>query len=134
MYWNSVLQECLNKDNPEYPLYYIPCDENRLNNQLKPERIMKQYFLGPKFKGIYFTEREAQAMLGILNGLTYRSIAETMDISNRTVEFYIKNMRCKLRCPSREILIKKIRASDFLKVVDFELWWASAVKLNLSHF
>ncbi|MCK4609177.1 MAG: LuxR family transcriptional regulator [Gammaproteobacteria bacterium] len=72
-------------------------------------------FLGDNFPGVYFTPREAACMMRLLQGKSMRGIAEELNLSPRTVEFYTENMRGKLSCKSKFELIDFVKKSDFLQ-------------------
>lgn len=74
------------------------------------------YGLGEKFKDVYFTKREADCMTRLLRGKTIEGVAKELDLSPRTVEFYIKNMKKKLNCKTKFELIDLVLESDFLRI------------------
>ncbi len=68
--------------------------------------------LGEKFKGIYFTEREAECAAHLLTGKSIHGVAEALELAVRTVEYYVANMRQKLNCKDKPELITKVLTSD----------------------
>lgn len=143
-YWNKVLEEILNKHDPFYFTAFTNvrecatfqdfslCEVGKTNKNTfihrgsakKHTQIMqgnKKYYLGEKFPDAYLTRREAQIMLCFLHGMSTTKAARLFDLSRRTVEFYISNMKIKLNCQFKSDLINKIMDSDFLKCVDFTL-------------
>ncbi len=82
---------------------------------------MKLYTLGEDHKGIYFTRREAECMLLLLEGRTMANVAVALKLSHRTVEFYTKNMKNKLNCNTKEELVNVVLLSKFKEHVDFEV-------------
>ncbi len=81
-------------------------------------RKPKQYRLGKLFKGTYFTRREAECMTLILQQASHKQIANKLNLSIRTVEFYILNLKTKLQCASTIELIEKVKLTDFMQEVD----------------
>lgn len=79
------------------------------------EKITKYYYLGDEFPDIYFTQREIDCLLRLLEGHTIMSAGEALDLSPRTVEFYLKNMRMKMGIKTKVALLKKIRSMDFIE-------------------
>ena len=75
----------------------------------------KIYKLGKQFKDIYFSRREGDCMICLLQGKTIKGTAETLNLSPRTVEYYVKNMKAKLNCRTKPKLIELVLQSDFLK-------------------
>lgn len=60
--------------------------------------------------GMSLTPREIECMHGIMRGLTAKEIAITLNISYRTVELHINNIRKKLGSKNKAEAVK-----DFLK-------------------
>jgi DNA-binding CsgD family transcriptional regulator len=79
------------------------------------------YKLGAKHKDTYFTQREAECMVGLLEGKTESNIAIVLGLSSRTVESYVGQIRTKLGCKNKIELCEKVRASNFVKSIDFNL-------------
>lgn len=77
------------------------------------------YGLGSKYSGTYFTKREADCMFLLLKGKTINSVASILNLSPRTVEYYIKNMKSKLGCRTKFELVDLVYASDFMQHVTF---------------
>lgn len=114
MFWEQVLAEVLNKKN----------NNGFLQNQeqsFKKPKCIKNYFLGKKLKNLYLTKREAECMLLLLKGKTINGIAIILNLSPRTIEFYLKKMKIKLNCRTKFELIELIIHSDFNRNLDFDL-------------
>lgn len=81
-------------------------------------RVPRRHFrIGKKFGDLYFTFREAQCMAQIMRGKTIKSTAHYLGLSPRTVEYYLKNMKSKLKCRTKSELMQIIADSDFMKEV-----------------
>ncbi len=70
---------------------------------------------------IYFTRREAQCVACIIKGYTNPQAAEVLDLSKRTIEFYIKNVRRKLNCRNKSELLEIIKKTSFAESIDLVL-------------
>ena len=88
-------------------------------NKPSSVRTLAAYGLGSKYGSAYFTKREAECMVLLLKGKTINSVASMLNLSPRTVEYYIKNMKSKLGCRTKFELIDLVYASEFMKNVDF---------------
>ncbi len=132
MYWDIVLKEVLNKENPaqECPFTNVKAyKEQALSGMIQEVRInpcgfkkrFKKYPLGENYPGIYFTEREAQTVFYFLYGRTTVEVATILGLSRRTIEFYVKNMKAKLNCRLKSELIYKVRSSEFLEFANFHV-------------
>lgn len=53
-------------------------------------------FDNPVYSNIYLTKREIKIILLLMAGNTLTEIALKLNLSNRTIEFYIKNIKVKL--------------------------------------
>lgn len=116
MRWNDILQEIMNKKNnnqTRLSLTSVAEQKAKVISSDKPRTTI--YSLGPKFTGIYFTQREAECMLCFLMGRTIATTAEVLHLSPRTIEYYVKNMRNKLNCRTKSELIGLVLESDFVK-------------------
>ena len=58
-------------------------------------------------------------MVHILKGKTISKVAVILELSPRTVEFYLKKMKSKLDCRTKSELMEKVLESDFLSHIDF---------------
>lgn len=56
----------------------------------------------------YFTRREVECIVHLLDGRTVAETADLLDLSRRTVEYYVNNMKMKLGCHSKQELLRKI--------------------------
>lgn len=134
-YWNTVLVEVLNQQDPKQPTIFTNVkDYNTRSSPVLPVTTVipsqticyspkpRKYPLGQSFPGVCFTQREAQVAFHFTQGLTMTKIAEVLALSPRTVEFYVNNMRSKLKCRSKSELVEKIMQSEFLALTDTSIW------------
>jgi DNA-binding CsgD family transcriptional regulator len=115
MHWEALLQEVINKKTNSKKVVF----ETKTCNKNAKSKKFKKYFLGIEHPNVYFTNREAEVMVQLLQGKTLNAAAAILKLSPRTIEFYVKNMKTKLACRTKSELIGKIFASDFVKNVDF---------------
>ncbi|SRR3989339_992778 len=80
---------------------------------IKKSRILKNYFLCEPFTNIYFTQREIECITLLINGHSNRKVSEILGLSERTVEFYIRNMREKTGTLSKNALIELMKVTQF---------------------
>ncbi len=67
--------------------------------------------------GIKLSKREAECLYLLAKGKMTKEIGYILNLSARTVEYYISNMKDKLNCCSRSQLLEKLRSQEF-----FTLW------------
>ncbi len=127
-YWQSVLNEVLNKDDDSHTFLFTNqgnlsdhmenySSEYALNkiNKIKESRDLRMYYLGDEYPDVYLTKREAECMFWVAQGCTITETALAMQLSGRTVEFYVKKMKLKLNCASKKELIEKILQTNLLQ-------------------
>jgi len=81
----------------------------------------KMYSLGDNFKGIHFSKQEARCMVCLLHGKSNKGVARALSLSPRTVEFYVKNMKKKLKCRTKFELIENVLDSDFQRNIELNI-------------
>ena len=138
-FWNTVLAEVLHKYDPNHPVFFTNTTDYKsskkaikikhavVNNSCMTKRhtqltgSLRKYVLGTKYPDIYLTKREAQVMVHFIHGMSTTQVAEALELSRRTIEFYINNIKIKLDCRLKTDLIYKILNSDFLESIDFHI-------------
>jgi DNA-binding CsgD family transcriptional regulator len=99
-YWKKIINE-LNIRPPA------------LQPTIKNRPPLLQFNLGKAFPGIYLTYREAQCTYFLLQGYNNKEVAALTQLSLRTIEFYLKNLRKKLNCRNKGELLSHIAYSQF---------------------
>lgn len=56
---------------------------------------------------LHFSKREKECISHLINGLSSKQIAKELNISHRTVEFYLESIKNKFKCRTRLELICK---------------------------
>ena len=116
--WHDVIEQ--SKQGVKNNIYVF--DDNKQKSQGSKAVVIKKthalaqknYFIGERYPGLYFTRREAECLFYLLRGLTIASTAKMLDLSPRTVEFYVKNMKVKLGVKSKVELIDELHAIGFM--------------------
>ncbi|STX51710.1 transcriptional regulator LuxR [Legionella busanensis] len=88
--------------------------------------IIGLYTMSPQVKANDLLETNLQTIYGqqkkclkyVIQGLSAKEIAKKMDLSHRTIEYYLQILRRKLACRNKAELI--IKASRFLQTNEFE--------------
>lgn len=126
-YWNAVLNEVLNKKKQGTKFQYINFEEFDVAEE-KPQYVRKKYstgdessrkryYVGEPFPSVYFTQREFDCIAALVRGSTIKEIAVVLELSPRTVEFYLKNAKEKLSCNTRSELLAKIINCELIQTV-----------------
>ncbi len=71
----------------------------------------------PKSKqnNIALSPKQADCLAYVAMGMTAKQIAEVMNLSTRTVQHYIENIKVKLNCWTKSALIKKALTIDIIR-------------------
>lgn len=126
-YWDAVLNEVLRKEGCGTKFQYINfegqdmAEEKPQGNRKKyntgEENSRKRFFIGEPFPAVYFTQREFDCIAALVRGSTIKEIASALELSPRTVEFYLKNAKEKLGCKTRSELLTNIVNCELIKKV-----------------
>lgn len=122
-YWNHVLQDVVYKKNRTHFLNDVESEiVSDLDDapKIKKLRDIRSYYLGETCPNVYLTKREAECMFWIVQDYTIIETAYKIDLSPRTVEFYVKNMKLKLHCVNKKQLIRKILHTTLLQQLEKE--------------
>src|SRR3990167_6538437 len=79
---------------------------------------IKRYYLGKYYPNMYFTLREMDVAVLLIKNCTYQQIAEILSLSARTIEYYTKQIRLKLRCDKKSESVQLLRAIEIIKNYD----------------
>ncbi|MBK0403438.1 response regulator transcription factor [Adhaeribacter sp. BT258] len=86
------------------------------NGYLSPivTRKVLDFFNAPKHEEIEITSRERQIVQCLVDGLSYKLIADKLDISLDTVRFHLKNLYKKLRVNSKSEVVSKALKTNLI--------------------
>lgn len=87
----------------------IPPKYKNNNAFTEKKRLFPNLPLTEPFKNVSLTYREVECLLLLRKGYTNVKVGEKLNLSPRTVEFYIKNMREKLGCYTKRHLIECLK-------------------------
>jgi len=76
-----------------------PCPRTNTLTKISP---------GTSINDIYFTKRQSEIINELLKGKTSKEIGKILGLSNRTVEFYISNIKDKMNVNTKSQLLEKI--------------------------
>lgn len=125
-YWHFILEEVAHYGDKNYRCKYSNLQETdvftELNDDLdtpsspKPKKIA--YQLPEPFSHLHLTEREAECVFCMQNNHTIKSAAILLNLSARTVEFYLKNIKTKLNIRTKTELLNCLSNLDFFEFDD----------------
>ena len=123
-YWKAVLNEVLNKDNPDHPKLYTnlkSCDKKMRNQQAQARRQRRLRQQREEAKGVdkvpYYpidfydgitlvSERELAVVEMLMQEYTNTEMAKELSVSQRTIEYHVKNLRKKFQCETKKSLVE----------------------------
>ena len=110
---HSWLKEIIRwQQEEEKPLSIRP--HQRIKRPHQSKSPPKRYYVGKSYPDTYLTPRELEISILLVQGNRYKTIAQKLSLSPRSVEFYIQNLRLKFHCSDRKSLIDLLRK---LKIV-----------------
>lgn len=86
-----------------------------ISNKLFPSLFKKEIFMH-QTSGL-LSSRETECAQLVLLGYSYKHIANKLNLSARTVEFYVQNMKEKLNCANKQQLIDKLLQLGYLPCI-----------------
>lgn len=84
-------------------------DSKSLKKYSRSKLSSKRYYVGPAYPGIYFTQRELEIAVLLVQGNRYKTIGECLSISIRSVEDRVKHLKEKFKCLHKKALIDTLR-------------------------
>ena len=128
-YWKTILEEVRYYEQKGYHCRYSNLQETDIFNEnrddttssAQPSSVKITYPLPAPFDHLYLTEREAECVFCLLQHHTIKSTSILLNLSARTVEFYLKNIKTKLKIRTKSALITQlqhINFGDFTEVHD----------------
>jgi DNA-binding CsgD family transcriptional regulator len=113
-YWELLIKE-VTEGNPNSKLTHSSSPSSTVvTYEANYERRSIKYRLGEPFS-TYFTQREAECIIQLLNGKTMNEAGEVLHLSPRTVEYYLGKIKRKLNCRKKREVIQLVSQTEFVK-------------------
>ena len=131
-YWQRVLAEVINKQNPNFPKFFTNfsdpdqtafLEERRKRAQRRTRQGVDRRSHTKKRNAavieiasveVGLTQRELETAKYFLQGLTIVQTAQAMGLQARTVEYYCKNIRSKVGARNKKELVALLQMANFL--------------------
>ncbi len=138
-YYYLIKKPLMNKENEITGILYhcMPLIQSNFIKQLIaydvknncPNQKPYEYYIDAVDNPFQLSHRELECLFFTLRSMTAKQIAEQLDLSKRTVEFYLENIKNKMGCTSKAELIclainrgyLRYIPSHFLSKKDFNL-------------
>lgn len=88
-----------------------------ISKSQKLEINIKKYYLGGLFNDLSFSQREAECLKHLANGKSAKQIARLLNLSPRTVETHVNNIKLKTDCSTLQELLTKLEKCSFLDAI-----------------
>lgn len=114
LYWQAVRNEFYNRYAKDYSFCYTTLryyPDEPASSQATPTK--RQTYPFSDDGALYLTQREADCIYFLIQGLTIRETAEELLLSPRTVEFYLKRIKDKFKQPNKKQLLMTLQASPY---------------------
>jgi DNA-binding CsgD family transcriptional regulator len=115
-YWNAVKNEFVNRYAKDYPFFYttVKFIEDEENMETAPTVERKSYTFNVDQK-LYLTQREADCIYFLSQGMTIKKTAVELILSPRTVEFYLQRIKEKFKQPNKKSLLEHLKTYDYFE-------------------
>lgn len=120
-YWQIILEEvhlyeqrgycCRYSNLQETDIFIEKMEDSTEIKSTAPPKVT--YPLPAPYDHLYFTEREAECIYCILQGHTIKSTGILLNLSARTVEFYLKNIKTKMQLRTKSAITDQLSHLDF---------------------
>lgn len=115
-YWQQLVREVTTGNHrtshpvsaPVQKMFYIPNYDRRAT----------KYTLGEPHASVYFTQREAECIMQLMQGKTMNQVGDSLKLSPRTVEYYLTKIKRKLNCRKKRDVIDLVSQTDFIKIFE----------------
>lgn len=94
--------------------------KDKISTFLQETRVTR-YYLDGKYRNIYLTAKEAQCVYWLIQGKSAEEIALIEQISKRTVEDYLENIRGKLQCSKQTQIARILLETGFLDIFNLAI-------------
>ena len=113
-YWNAVRNEFVNRYAREYQFFYTTMRYYpEKEESTKVEKSKRNSYPFNEDGTLYLTQREADCIYYLIQGLTIKQTAVELLLSPRTVEFYLKRIKEKFGGKNKKELLAFIKESPF---------------------
>ena len=120
-YWQIIIDEVASYEQKGFRCRYSNLQETdifteKLDNDCSPKPPKRQkvtYPLPPPYDHLYLTEREAECIFCLQHSQTIKSTGTLLNLSARTVEFYLKNIKTKTGMRTKSEILQLLQNHRF---------------------
>ncbi len=100
-------------EKPEWIIGLLP----GVRKQALEKMYVKRYYLTGRHDGVFITEKELDCLRVLVGGCTQEEIGQALNISRRTVEYRLNNLKSKLHCKNQAELIKLTHEEEIEEII-----------------
>lgn len=78
---------------------------------------VKRYHLTGRFSGVFISEKELDCLRELIKGKTQEEIGLALNISRRTVEYRLNNLKSKLQCQNQGQLVQRAQQDEVGEII-----------------
>jgi DNA-binding CsgD family transcriptional regulator len=112
-YWNAVKNEFVNRYAKNYPFFYTTVKFEEEEEIKREQAIERKSYVFCQKQNLYLTQREADCIFFLAQGLTIKGTALELILSPRTVEFYLQRIKEKFKQPNKKQLIAHLQSYQY---------------------
>lgn len=109
----GVLFHCIEHVKPTIVTQLLQTDKKYCAKEFLP----KQYRTNQDENPLHLTTRELESLFCILRGKTAKQTAAILNLSKRTIEFYINNIKNKFGCDSKSDLLMMAIRMGYMSII-----------------
>ncbi|KTD06365.1 transcriptional regulator LuxR [Legionella gratiana] len=109
----GILYHCMPLVQSDFIKQLIAYDAKNNGTHHKPH----EYYIDAVDNPFQLSHRELECLFFTLRAMTAKQIAEQLNLSKRTIEFYLENIKNKMRCVSKAELICLAISSGYLRYI-----------------
>lgn len=139
-YWDALIKEIASKRRQRRQkqlgqvLDENLCDGSHDYQDYKPkERSKLKFHIHENFIQSYLTAREAECIYFLMQGNTMKQVARVLNLSHRTVEFYLNNVKDKMGMRKKTEVLAAIASTDFIQCFENSILYQPSLKDQCKH-
>jgi|SRR3989339_1120662 len=114
-YWDELVKSVINKKHSKFSFRFASKLKKYQRRKKDNPFVPLRYYLDPPYQNIYFTPREVQCLFCCQKSSQYKVIARVLNLSDRTIEAYLRKIRDKINCHTKKEMMKFIHEIGFFK-------------------
>ena len=98
---------------PDWITGLLPSDRQLVLDKMH----IKRYYLSGRYDGVFISEKELDCLRQLVKGKTQEEIGKELNISRRTVEYRLNNLKSKLHCQNQAELVQRTYQDEVAEII-----------------